>query len=59
MEWTELFLHMHHLKPAADLGVGPISVRREGEPARWPGGVSLRPDSDLLWFVSGPNLISH
>jgi hypothetical protein len=43
------------MKPAADLGVGPISVRREGEPARWPGGVSLRPDSDSSWFVSDPD----
>jgi hypothetical protein len=42
------------VKPAADLGVGPISVRREGELARWPGGVSLRLDSDSSWFVSGP-----
>jgi hypothetical protein len=36
----------HCMKPAADLGSGPISVRREGEPARWPGRVLLRPDSD-------------
>jgi hypothetical protein len=42
------------LKPAAALGFGPSSVRREGEPARWPGRVLLRPDSDLSWFVSGP-----
>jgi hypothetical protein len=41
------------VKPAAALGCGPSSVRREGEPARWPGGVSLRPDSDSSWFVSG------
>jgi hypothetical protein len=42
------------MKPAAVLGSGPSSVRREGEPARWPGGVSLRPDFDSSWFVSSP-----
>jgi hypothetical protein len=41
------------VKPAAVLGSGPSSVRREGEPARWPGRVLLRPDSDSSWFVSG------
>jgi hypothetical protein len=34
------------MKPAAVLGSGPSSIRREGEPARWPGRVLLRPDSD-------------
>jgi hypothetical protein len=42
------------MKPAAVLGFGPSSVRREGEPARWPGRVLLRPDSDMSWFVSSP-----
>jgi hypothetical protein len=44
-----------HLKPAAVLGSGPSSVRREGEPARWPGRVLLRPDFDSTWFVSDPD----
>jgi hypothetical protein len=43
------------LKPAAVLGSGPSSVRREGEPARWPGRVLLRPDFDSSWFVSDPD----
>jgi hypothetical protein len=43
------------MKPAAVLGSGPSSVRREGEPARWPGRVLLRPDFDSSWFVSDPD----
>jgi hypothetical protein len=42
-----------YMKPEAALGIGPSSVRREGEPARWPGRVLLRPDSDSSWFGSG------
>jgi hypothetical protein len=43
------------MTPAAVLGSGPSSVRREGEPARWPGRVLLRPDFDSSWFVSSPD----